>query len=267
MKSVGDKGDVGEGWTLHSLGIVARACDHHGGMERWRSLRLVRLVPREPLAGLLPWLKGFGATFPMPASFEIEPHARLTRLMEYPSAGLVGVYRDGHVSIVREIDGAVLESSAEHRATFVGLARLRRWSPLDALYFFGYALAHYHALPFTLTDARLIQSRSGRLGNDAVDIIDVEFPESLHTHSRRQRFFFAASGRLLRHDYVAEVIGAWARGAHYWNEPVMVSGVSIALERLVRPRIGMRSFPFVALRARFASADVELNTHAADVAR
>jgi hypothetical protein len=39
----------------------------------------------------------------------------------------------------------------------ISVAKYRRWSPIDALYFFGYALWHYHVLPFALAEAQFLR--------------------------------------------------------------------------------------------------------------
>ena len=60
------------------------------------------------------------------------------------------VFSEGQVQL---LDGpTILEARARPRDSFAGLRKHRRWSPLDALYFFGYAVTHYHSLPFSLTD-------------------------------------------------------------------------------------------------------------------
>src|SRR5687768_17528827 len=135
-------------WTPGAVEVFTRACEHYGGLDTWRALRRVRLVP-ERLSGLLPFVKGNGRTFGLPSSFEIEPHERRARFVGYPDAEHVGVFENGAVRLERR-DGTTLASSPDHRRTFRGLGKNRRWAPLDALYFFGYALTHYHALPFTL---------------------------------------------------------------------------------------------------------------------
>jgi hypothetical protein len=80
------------------------------------------------------------------------------------------------------------------------------------VYFFGYALWHYHVLPFTLGEARLVHVLEHRGMPEGIDVV---FPQHVHTHCRRQQFYFGADGRIVRHDYVADVIGAWARGSHF----------------------------------------------------
>ncbi|RYZ01618.1 MAG: hypothetical protein EOO73_34880 [Myxococcales bacterium] len=243
-------------WTSTGNDILGRACEYYGGERTWRALRLIRLVP-EGLTGMLPWVKGAGKTFRLPSVFEIAPHERQTRFLDYPDADHTGVFDNGAVRIERR-DGQVVLAAAEHRRSFRGFAAYRRWSPLDALYFFGYALSHYHSLPFTLSDARLVTAKPAS-PRRPLDVLDVELPDDLPTHSRRQTFYFDKSGRLVRHDYHAEIVGAWARGAHFWKRQTSCNGFPISMERLVVGRLGKTPYPLTALYATFAGAEVELD--------
>ena len=171
-------------------------------------------------------------------------------LHDYPVAGQRGVFSAGQVQI---LDGAlILEARAEPRASFAGRRRGRSWSALDALYFFGYALAHYHSLPFSLAAARPLTLRAARSGGRALLGVEVELPPGLHTHSHQQMFFFDGEGLLRRHDYVADVIGWWASGAHRWEDYVEVAGVLVPRRRQVVARLGRFELQKVALAATFA---------------
>lgn len=244
------------GWTSQSLAILQRACDHYGGFETWRALSRIRLLP-DRLSGLVPWLKGSGRTFRLPSAFEIRPHSRWARFLGYPDADHVGIFEAGAVRLER-LDGDVVVKVENHRQSFRGLSANRRWAPLDALYFFGYALTHYHSLPFSLFEARLIRAAEVGPRNDRLAVLDVQLPADLPTHSRRQRFYFDATGRLTRHDYHAEVVGFWARGAHFWRRQALFNGFPIALERHVVARLGSTPCPLTALHATFSDAEVEL---------
>lgn len=217
--------------------MIARAIERHGGVERWRRLR-VTLAP-VTLGGLLPWMKGAGRSFRLPGRAEIVPARAEATFFDYGAPGATGRFDGGRVAL----GDAPL---AAHRQTFRGLRKWRRWSPLDALYFFGYALTHYHAVPFTLAEARL------RRWDPARRALTVEFPPHVHTHTRVQTFYFDDSGLIVRHDYVADIIGGFARGAHFWREVEFVDGVPIAKHRHVVARLGSRPTPLVALDARFA---------------
>ena len=246
-------------WTAHALGVLERACDQHGGFETWRRVREVRLFP-ERLSGFVPWLKGNGRTFPIPSVFEVRPHQRWARFLNYPDAEHVGIFDNGAVRLERRETSQTVVQSDDHRLSFRGLANNRRWTPLDALYFFGYALTHYHSLPFSLCDARLIRVRERGSGTERVSALDVELPADLPTHCRRQSFYFDAKGCLVRHDYHAEIVGFWARGAHFWRRQIAVNGFPVALERHVVAHWGVCVHPVIALRATFAGAEVELGS-------
>jgi hypothetical protein len=172
----------------------------------------------------------------------------VTILHGFPDEGHRGHFADGSVRIERVDNRTVLMESRDHRRTFTGLAKYRRWSVLDALYFFGYALWHYHVLPFTLSDAYLLHVLKRRGEPWAIDVV---FPPYVHTHGRRQQFYFGRDGRIVRHDYVADVIGAWARGAHFWERYEAAGGLLIARRRRVMGRLGRRPTPLSVLCVQF----------------
>jgi hypothetical protein len=238
--------------TAQAREVIARSIERHGG-ARWSRIERLTLRPRA-LSGLLPWSKGNGQTFRLPAYAELEPQIARATFVDYPRAGERGVFDAGRVALC---DAPL----AEHRATFRGLAKLRRWRPLDALYFFGYALTHYHAMPWTLRDAEpLALRRTGgghRPGNDDRGYaLTVRFPPSLHTHSPVQTVYFAADGLIVRHDYVADIVGSIARGAHFWRDYVTVDGIPIARRRTVYARLFRQPLPIVALDAQFEPPSV-----------
>jgi len=163
----------------------------------------------------VPWVKGYGRAFVFQGAFEITPLTRVARFLHYPDDHRVGIFENGTVRIEHAEDGSVVAESRNHRRTFDGFARCRRWSVLDALYFFGYALTHYHAVPFTLSEGRLVSATRSGSGSAALDILTIEFPSDVPTHRPRQRFYIDARGRIVRHDYHSQIIGFLARDAHF----------------------------------------------------
>jgi hypothetical protein len=235
--------------------ILGQAIDYAGGREAHSCLRLIRLLP-DRLSGLVPWVKGAYRTFPIPEVFEIEPHEARVRFVGYPTASQDGVYSRGQVEVVER--GHPYREGECPRGRMGGGFGLDRWGPLEALYFFGYALSHYHALPFQLTQNDVVQVRRGSRGHV---VLDADVPHGVHSHCSRQRYYFSPEGQLVRHDYHAETVGFWARGAHFWRRPKRVAGVPICLERHVVPRLGRTTLPFVALNARFHDAEVETHSN------
>lgn len=218
-------------WTADARDLVERAIAAHGGLERWQAVQRIDLRVHRARGSLLT-IKGRGRTFEMPCDIHTYPHDRRTEFLDYPGHDQRTIFRDRDVS-VEQPPGHVIVKSPDHRRTFAGLRKLRRWTPLDPAYFFGYAVWHYHALPFTLLSARLVRPlRQGSLAG-----VDVEFAPGVPTHCRRQRFWFDSSSRLVRHDYVADVIGPWARGSHLWEHFESVGGLLIARRRRVVGRV------------------------------
>jgi hypothetical protein len=232
-------------WPAAARAVVERACQAYGGEERWHRHDVV-LVPRT-LSGLLPAVKGNGRTFGLPSRFVISTARPFATFEDYPEPGARGHFDDGAVRLV-DTAGRERARAANHRSSFEGWRKHRRWSPLDALYFFGYALTHYHGLPFSLAEGRLLAHR--RRGS--LDLLTVELPATLHTHSRRQTFHFDADGLIRRHDYVADIVGWWARGAHHWRDYTRVDGLPIARTRHVTLQLGGLSLPLTALHAAFS---------------
>ena len=248
---------VNSSWTGQALAVLERACDHYGGFETWNALAQIRLFPGR-LSGLVPWLKGNGRTFPVPSAFEIRPRERWARFLSYPNPEQVGIFDNGSVRLEQRDTSEIVVRADDHRRSFRGLAKNRRWTAIDALYFFGYALTHYHSLPFSLFEARLIRASEAGSRSERLSVLEVELPPDLPTHSRRQTFYFDSAGRLTRHDYHAEIVGVWARGAHFWKRQERFAGFPVSLERHVLARLGGVAVPVTALHATFADAEVQL---------
>jgi hypothetical protein len=226
-------------WPAAAIALVDQAAARHGGWARWTALDTVTLT-LESLAGALPWAKGLGRSFTMPARATAWPHR--CRVVFHDGDGGDGVFERGDVRLVR--GGAVVAASIDHRRHFDLVHRLRRWQPLDAFYFFGYALANYCAQPFLLSHAEHVAS-------GARDVT-VRLPSDWPAHSRVQRFWFADDGLLVRHDYVAEVVGSWARAAHFADDYVACDGLYLPRRRRVRIRLGRWATPVTVLRVRFS---------------
>ncbi|MCW1958076.1 MAG: hypothetical protein KIH64_005930, partial [Mycobacterium sp.] len=73
-------------------------------------------------------------------------------------------------------------------------------------------------------------------GADGATRITAGFPPGLPTHSPTQEFHFDGSGRLVRHDYTAEVVGSWAKAAHMCSSYRQFGGLWLPTRRRVYPR-------------------------------
>jgi hypothetical protein len=228
-------------WPAPARALLDRAILRYGGDAGRERLGALELEPTS-IGGLLLWLKGLGKSFVLPARAEIDGRAARAIFHDFPERGKRGWFESGRVGIAAD---AELPAFGEHRARVRRKGTLQHWEPSDALYFFGYALSHYHSLPWSLQAARLLSC------DERARWVRVEFPPHVHTHSARQTFYFDETGLIVRHDYVAEVVGWWARAAHYWLDYADVRGVPVAHRRLAYARLGRLRLPIVAVDVRF----------------
>jgi hypothetical protein len=216
--------------------LLDEVLEAHGGLECWRAARAVRARVRS--GGFLVRTRVPGNRF---ADYRLmvdvqEPRAVMD---PFPRTGQRGVFDRGEARIEGE-GGEVLASRADPRAAFFGGAGLRRnlrWDALDSAYFGGYAMWNYMTTPYLLTrpGVEVSEGEPWRQGEQELRRLEVIFPEGLDTHSRRQTFYFDARGVLRRHDYVAEVVGRWARAAHYCADHAQAGGLVFPTRRWVRP--------------------------------
>ncbi|BBX73553.1 hypothetical protein H7H78_16740 [Mycobacterium shinjukuense] len=229
--------------------LLQEVLDAHGGLARWRAAATIHARVRA--GGLLIRTRVPGNRF---ADYQITVHVQQARtvLDPFPRDGQRGVYEGGAVRIESH-DGQVIGSRANPRGAFVGLSGLRRnvrWDPLDSVYFAGYAMWNYLTMPFLLTreGVEVTEGATWQEAGETWRRLNVRFPPALDTHSPEQTFYFDSAGHLRRHDYVAEVIGHWARAAHYCTDPDHAGGLMFPTRRWVRPiGPGNRSLPFPTL--------------------
>jgi hypothetical protein len=229
--------------------LLHEVLDAHGGLERWRKAKTIHARVRT--GGLLVRTRVPGNRF---ADYRITVHVQepLTVFDPFPRDGQRGVF-ERRAARIESRGGEVISLRANARAAFFGRSGLRRnirWDPLDSVYFAGYAMWNYLTTPYLLTreDVEVSEGETWQEGGETWRRLNASFPPDIDTHSPRQTFYFDAGGRLRRHDYVAEVVGPWARAALHCADPVQAGGLVFPTRRRVHPiGRGNRSLPFPTL--------------------
>lgn len=228
-----------------------RVLDAYGGLALWRKLKHV-LLHMDSLAGPLPMMKGLGRTFASPSMVLVDPARWRVEFQDYPQPGERAIFAAGTVQVMDRA-GAVVFEQRRYRENFLGLKKNRRWSPADAVYFFGYALATYLSVPFILPEyATSIKPWRGGVR------ITARFSKAIDTHSVLQRFWFDGDGLLLRHDYRADVVGWWAAGSHFTSDYQVMAGLPIARRREVYGRCLRAVTPVPILSATLHPIEVKI---------
>jgi hypothetical protein len=245
-------------WPAPAQTLLCRAIDRHGGWSLWNRLEAVT-IHLVSLRGLLPWVKGYGRSFQLARSVTAFPKTVRAEWNADTGEPCLATFDHGDMRLFDPATGRVQVESLDHRRTFAGTAKKRRWDALDAHYFFGYAFASYTAMPFTLPGLRYLEAVDARWHGERLSGVRVEFPVDAQVHSRVQTYLFDATGLLRRNDYVADVVGAWAVGAHFWEDYTTVEGLPLPARRTVVRRIGNTPLPFAtALAATFDRMAVRL---------
>jgi hypothetical protein len=221
--------------------LLDEVLEAHGGLDRWHEAQ--RISARVHSGGLLIRTRVPGNRL---ADYRVtvDVHRPRAELDPFPEKGRCGVFEDGAARI-EDDDGNVLESRDDPRPEFSGLSGLRRnlrWDALDSTYFAGYAMWNYLTTPLLLTrdEVELREGEPWEQDGETWERLEAEFGGEIDTHSVRQTFYFDSQRRLRRHDYVASVVGGWAKAAHYCDEHAQAGGLVFPTRRWVRP-IGRRN--------------------------
>ncbi|MCA1407240.1 hypothetical protein I6F26_14565 [Ensifer sp. IC3342] len=212
---------------LHPL--LEEALETHGGHDRWRKFRGIASTIRT--GGRLWELKGT-PLIPVPRRATSEFHRQWTQVTPFGEADWTMTWTPDRVEITAG-DGSVIAERVNGREAF-DRSFHGQWDPLNLAYFNGYAMWTYHATPFVFgepgyeaRDVRPIDHKGEMLRGVAV-----RFPESIHSHTREQRFYFGSDGLLRRHDYTVDV---WADtpAAHFTSDYVDVDRLLYPTRRSV----------------------------------
>ncbi|EMF92709.1 hypothetical protein LEP1GSC005_2731 [Leptospira santarosai str. ST188] len=218
--------------------------NRYGGWKLWDRLDFVEFY-FQYLGGPLPIWKGLGKTFGRYGKVRVFPKEFIAEFLDYPTPGKKIIFQNGKVGIFNVTEDPIGFSAPNYRDNFRGLRKYRRWSPLDASYFFGYAVTQYLSVPFILKEhtVREVALADGGLR------VDVKFPQRLHAHCEKQSFRFDKEGLLVRNDYTADIVGSWAKGAHFTTHFQEIDGLPIPTKRNVFVRLGGLATPIPVLSA------------------
>lgn len=234
MASTGMHGEIdGKG-----IAILERAISAAGGREAWSGALTLEVDVR--LGGVV-W-RSKGVALPSePLRVVLDRVSGQVRMAIPSRPDVMGVAAADGVVWLEDSTGTVLEQRDSGRAAFPA----RRWDDLHYAYFAGYAMRNYLSAPFLLAEPGFSVRAAGtsRVSGRRTDRIEVVFPESVITHSRRQAFHIDDEGLILRHDYTAEVVGRWPGAAHLCADHTTFDGLRLATRRWVVPRIAGRPLP------------------------
>jgi hypothetical protein len=199
-----------------AIKILHEVMEAHGGMAYWNGIGALDM--EISARGFLFTAKRRPAlNHVRMRAYTYEP--RFT-LFDFPKPGLTAeLLANNRVQILNS-QGEVIAERPNPRDAFHGMRHFFSWDDLDFIYFCGYATWNYLTTPFMLMrkgfTIEALEPLEGALGK--FTRLQVTFPADIPTHSREQIFYFDDDRLLRRLDYTAEVVGGWARAAHFCEE-------------------------------------------------
>lgn len=204
-----------------------RAVAAYGGEKLWKKAETIEAV-----------VSAHGLAFTLKRR-PIFKHARMQMQVHKPAARFTPIGKDPKITGVwsgRDVhleDGAgnVIAARSNARSYFPFGRRLFYWDDLDMTYFANYATWNYLTLPALLLnpDIGWTEKEPG--------LLEGVFPETIPSHSRVQTFRFDLNtGRLLQHNYTADVISRLANAANVVHGHSDSNGIAFTSRRIVTPQ-------------------------------
>jgi hypothetical protein len=191
------------------VSLLEECLTAYGGLDRWRAQEAVEV--RVSARGLAFLMRGNGRPL-TDARARVRTSGQHVEFADWPQPGTTAVLTSEEVRI------------GDRRRAQPRFGR--RWDDLDFVAFGGAAMWTYVSLPFVLAGWALKELPGRRLR--------FRVPEPLRSHCREQTIHLDERGLIVRHDYVAEAFGPWARAVNRSSGFRVFDGLPVPTRRRVR---------------------------------
>lgn len=182
-----------------------KAIEAYGGQKFWGSAKIIEA--EVSVKGLALTLKRRPFFKHVKLRMEIDkPYSILTPIGK--NKGISGIL-DGQDVKLENVNNEIVAERKNARQYFPFGRRLLWWDDLDMAYFANYAFWNYFTLP------RLLMNEEIEWTEKSEGFLIARFPKSIPTHNEIQEFHFdKETGRLIQHNYTAEIISGLAKAAN-----------------------------------------------------
>lgn len=209
--------------------LLQTAMAAHGGLERWRRVKTIRVAAS--ITGAIWFAKGQGDYL---KNVVMTVDTREQRLVtEFPDQDKRFVFEPAKL-VMQKNDGSIIQVRENPAASFAGQTRETTWDDLNVAYFQGEALWTYLNTPFLYArdDFASEEIAPIQVEGETWRRLKVTFPDAVKSHTREQISCFGADGLLRRHDYTVDILGG-ATGLNYAYDYRTVDGLVIPTKRRV----------------------------------
>jgi hypothetical protein len=208
------------------LDLAVRA---HGGLERWRQIRSIRVAAS--ITGAIWFVKGQGDALKDVVLTADTVTERLS--VEFPGQDKRAIFEPQRI-VIEHMDGTPIVQRDNPEQSFVGQLRETPWDDIHVIYFVGEALWTYLNVPFLYMQDGFVTEEIApiEVEGEVWRRLRVTFPDHIKSHTRTQISCFGPDGLLRRHDYTVDILGG-ATGLNYASEYRDVSGIVIPTKRRI----------------------------------
>jgi len=201
----------------------------HGGVDRWNELNHLRA--HASITGATWSLKGKPDVL---RDVDIQADTHQERLIiDFPGQDKRAIFEPTRI-VIETADAKPLNIRDNPRSSFDGHSAQTPWDDVHVAYFSGEALWTYFTFPFLLTHPGVVteESTPWQENGEHWRRLQVQYPESIVTHSRLATAYFGDDGLLRRYDYVVDILGD-NMAANYPSDYRNVDGIAVPMKRRV----------------------------------
>ncbi len=216
--------------TSAQTDLLHDGMDAHGGLKRWNEITSVQA--QASITGGVWYLKGRPDVLKDIVITAETHHERLT--MDFPGQDRRTIFTPQRI-VVETAAGDLIEARDDPIAHFADQTAETPWDDIDVAYFSGEALWTYLTTPFLLACPGFVaeeDSEPWREDGEEWRRLEVTFPDTIASHTRKQRFYFGPDALLRRHDYTVDILGGTA-GANYACDYRAVDGIVVPTRRTI----------------------------------
>lgn len=209
--------------------LLDLALKAHGGLDRWRQIRSIRVAAS--ITGAIWFVKSQGDVL---KDVVLTADTRGERLVvDFPGQDRRAIFEPRRI-VIERVDGTLITARDDPEQSFAGQQRETPWDEIQVIYFVGEALWTYLNTPFLYTQDGFATEEIApiEVKGEVWRRLQVTFPNRIKSHTRTQISCFGPDGLLRRHDYTVDILGG-ATGLNYASDYRDVGGIIIPTKRRI----------------------------------
>jgi hypothetical protein len=209
--------------------LLSLAIKAHGGLDRWNTVTSVEITAS--ITGAIWHVKSKPDVLKSVVMTADTRSERLTTV--FPGQDKRSSFEPNRV-VIERADGTPVEARDDPEASFAGQELDTPWDDIHVAYFSGEALWTYLNTPFLYARDDFVTEEIAPVEADGETWrrLEVTFPDTVKSHTRKQIFCFGTDGLLRRHDYTVDILGG-GTGLNYATNYLDVEGIIFPTTRRI----------------------------------